>query len=250
MHMQRNQLLGITLGWAVTIAVILAAPLIAIDVADRSPFFWYRVLWTAFLATMMWASGGALIMGAADRDVDRQQTAGLLPAVGLVVISYAAASFIVMLLFMLVADGNSPSKANLVVQVILAGTAGVFCAFLSLARSSSSSGLATFPPGIPAPTVLATHIEEQEQRCKSMGTDAAQIAAELKQLRETIEYSLSRVGSIASSDNYKGFATKVLDFCADLSTADSGSADGMSTRTDLIRALQREAKSIANTLKR
>lgn len=250
MHIPRNQILGIALGWAATIAVIFAIPLIAIGVADRSPFFWYRILWTAFLATLVWASGGAFAMSATDRAVGRQQTAGLLPAFGLVVISYSGTSFIVMLLLMLIEGSNSPSKANLVLQIVLAGTAGAFCSFLSLARSSSSDGLTTFPPGTPTPEALAMQVEAQEHRCKSMGTDASEVANELKQLRETIKYSLSRVGSIVSSDNYKIFAGKVVDLCTDLSVAESGSAVGTGTRAGVIRALQREAKFIANNLKR
>ena len=124
MRIQRNSLLGIGLGWAVTISAILAIPLIAIDAADRSPFFWHRVLWTSFLATMVWSIGGAFILRSTDRDVDTQRTAGVLPSLGLVVVGYAAASFVVMLLFMLVVDSHSPSKAPLVMQVLLAGAAG------------------------------------------------------------------------------------------------------------------------------
>ena len=250
MHLHRSSLLSISLGWAVTIAIVFAVPLISIDAPDRSQFFWHRVLWSAFLATLVWSSVIVFIMRATNTGLDEKRTGGIFPAVGLVVMAYVVASFISMILFMLFSNGGSPSKTHLVIQVCLAGTAGVLYALLSLARSAASIDAPHQPPGILNPPALATHIEEQEQRFKDIGIEGAPIATELKKLRESINYSLSRVGGIASSGSYHTYSTKVVDLCKCLSSSVSVTAESMGERIDTIRILRREAKSIADGLKR
>ena len=240
MRNHRNTFAGIGLGWALSITAILAIPLIAFDAADRSPFFWHRVLWSAFLATLAWSIGGAFVIRATTRTVDVDRTAGVLPALGLLVMGYAAASFIVMLLFMLLSSGSSPSKAHLVIQVALASATGVICALISLARGSASSGISPPALGIPSPPELASIIEDQEQRFKDVGPESTDLSVELKRLRETVSYSLSRVGSITTSNRYQTFSIKVKLLCGS-----SGSP-----RIDEIQSLLREAKSIAAAHKR
>jgi hypothetical protein len=95
-----------------------------------------------------------------------------------------------------------------------------------------------------------SHIENQEQQFIDMGTSGAPIATELKQLRETVTYSLSRVGRIASRGSYQTFSTKVLDLCGVLSSSDTVEEESIRKWIDTIRTLQREARSIADGLKR
>ena len=177
---------------------------------------------------------------------------GVLPALGLVVIAYAAASFSVMVFSMFLAEGNTPNTIHLVLQVCLGGTAGILCAFFSLARGAASSGLSPLPPGVSSPPMLASHIEEQEQRFKDMstGTEAVPVAAELRALRETIKYSLFRVGSIGLNDRYQTFSGKVLDLCSALASIGSLRRESIGAEVDTIRSLRLEAKTIADDLKR
>ncbi len=174
----------------------------------------------------------------------------MLPALGLVVIVYAAVSFVLMTLFIFLSDGNTTSKVHLVLQVCLAGTAVILCAFLWLARSAASSGLSALPPGLPSPPILAAHIEQQEQRFKDMGTDGVPIAIELKKLRETIRYSLPRIGGIGSNDRYQTFSSKILSLCRTLEALDSLNQEFIEAQINSIRSLQREARFIADSLKK
>ncbi|MDB2576434.1 hypothetical protein N9Z54_04435 [Planctomycetota bacterium] len=243
-------MLGIGLGWAVTISAIFAIAIIATGDVERSRFFWHRLVWTASLATIVWLTGGVFLVRATDRNPDTRRLAGVLPAFGLVVIGYAAASFLFMLLFALGDDGDSPSRIHLVIQVLLASTAGILFAFLASARAAASSGLHLPPTGTPAPLELANQIEVQEQRFRDMGPDASPIATELKRLRESIRYSLPRAGGIAADADYHAFTTEVSDLCMDLSSTVSVSTEVESDLSAALRSLQRRAKSIASAQRR
>lgn len=249
MRPKKNNLLEIGLGWTITIVVIFAIPIVAIDSVDRSSFFWHRVLWTAFLATIVWSIGGAFISRATYQGAEKQRSAGVMPALTLISSGYAVASFVVMMLSVSLADGDSPSKTHLIVQILLASFAAVFYALLLIPRRSASSGLESLPESIPEPSELVTQIEIQEKRLRDMGADASLIVTELKQLREVIKYSLPRVGGIASNAGYHAFTHKVVYMCINLSQLSSVSAEASSACMGVIRSLQLEVRSIAGALK-
>ena len=237
------------MGWIVTAMGVVAIAVGAIQPENRSPFFWYRVIWAVFLAFLVWSSGGAFFVRTLDIEKRRDGLGAILPSLALVVSSYAGVSFCFMLLFMCFSQGDTPNRFHLILQVFFGAATGVVCVFLSLAKTAASNGLSRIPQGVELTASLASRLEDQERRLSAMGLEMKPCMIEVKALRETIKYSLPGIGSIAASNRYELFSEDVARACRDLASLSPESEGLVTEHIDELRALQRQAKAIADELK-
>jgi len=239
MQSNRHKLLGLGIGWIVSATAIVSIPLIAIEAEDRSIFFTHRIFWSLYLSTIVWFAIGSFFIRSNDKNHVQKTAGGVLPAFGLVLGSYAAMSFLMMMFFSFLPTGESPNKFHIILQVILICFVGVLCALLSLNRSAASSGFPSTSIKFIAPQKLVSFLDLREQGIKQMGADLMPLTIELKNLRELVKYSISSSGEVLSSDDYLAFSTKIIDLC---------NSSGMPS-LEHVKDLQRDAKFIAASIK-
>lgn len=236
-------------GWLASISAIAVIAVIAVESEERSAFFWHRVLWTQFLATLLFAAGLALTYRTSAQRAEAARADGALPALGLVVVGYAACSCVVMLVSMVLSDAEgSPSRSHLVVQICLAVVAVVLCTWLLATGDAVAHELNRWPQAVPAPPQLARQIGIEEDRLKGLGVEWESLVVELKRLRERVSYSLSRRGSLAVTADYVAFTGKVVELCVKLAAVSN--AASIPAMVSQVRALQRDVDSIAQQVKR
>lgn len=207
-------------GYIITAVGILGIGLTVVPVESRSHLFWPRVLWTEFLALLLWGTVFSFLHVASRREETGREIIGVLPGAKLVLIVYAGLSFLVMIGHAYMPETDIASRIHLVLQIALAVLAGILFAFLSISASSAAVGLErTFDVGL-SPTDLCVMLQEQETRVHQFPTHAVwhQFEKSLKALRESIRYSIPHVGSIGATTEYRDFAHSVNSVCDDLSS--------------------------------
>jgi len=239
MQGSRHKILGLGAGWIVSAIAIVLIPLIAIEAEDRSNFFIHRIFWSLYLSTIVWVTIGSFFIRSNDSNPILRTAGGVLPAFGLVLGSYAAISFGLMLFFSFLPAGESPYKLHIILQIALICCVGVLYSLMSLNRSAASSGFASTPINCVTPQKLVSFIELKEQEIKQMGADSMPLVRELKSLRELIKYSISSSGGVLSSEGYSAFSAKIMDLC------NSSSEPSLEN----VKDLQNDAKYIAASIK-
>ena len=106
MQSNRHKLLGLGTGWIVSAAAIISIPLIAIEAEYRSIYFTHRIFWSLYLSTIVWFAIGSFFIRSNDKNNIQRTAGGVLPALGLVLGSYAAISFSLMVFFSFLPTGE------------------------------------------------------------------------------------------------------------------------------------------------
>jgi uncharacterized membrane protein YhaH (DUF805 family) len=233
---------SIALGWAITIVTILAIAVVTNDEANRSSYFWQRVSWTIFLATIVWFAAGNFLRR---HDNDHQSAGGILPVTSLIVSSYATISFILMMLFAILTNDSSPNKIHLILQVFLAGSIGVICALISLVRTGASVGIAALKSHQTLPRILATKVEDAERHLHDKNTNANILLTDLKKLSEVIRYSVHSNEKLLISSSYKNYSHEVEELCVSLKSDTEMDDDFINIQRIKILNLQQRAQTLS-----
>jgi len=183
----------------------------------RGPYFWPKLIWCEILLAVLclggvWQSGGRLLR-------QRQQTGGGI-VVQLVVIAKACYWSLALLLASVFLPDNM-QHWEVIAQVLLLVITIGFLASLTIARGLQTHGQTPIPPEVKRPDQLVALLASIEP--VAAGSSPGSVTS-LKSLKERINYSLPRVGRIASSLKYREIAGEIEALCAAIESQNQPSA--------------------------
>jgi hypothetical protein len=253
--MSRSQRIVLTnlAGYAITAIGIFGVGLLTVPAESRSNLFWPRMLWTEFLALLVWASLTAFFRNAALGREDKKRVMGVLPAAQLILVIYAVLSFLLMIAHSQMQESTLGGRIHLMLQIGLAVVTGILFVFLNITSTAAGHGLEkTFEPGM-SPAELCATIKEQEERIHGFPKLACSIQMErsLKSLREKIQYGLPTGGNVGISSAYREFSQELQAVCDELAVLDDTDSPECAALQKRIDALIRQAGKISSqTVKR
>ncbi len=209
-------------GYAITAIGIFGIGLLVVPTESRSNLFWPRMLWTEFLALLIWFSLTAFFRNAALGREDKNRVMGILPATQMILVIYAALSFLLMITHSHMQETGLGNRMHLMLQIGLAAVTGILFVFLNITSAAAGHGLEkTFAFGM-SPAELCASIREQEERIHGFPKlpSSTQMERSLKSLREKIHYSLPAVGQLGASSAYREFSQEVQAACDELAFQD------------------------------
>ena len=150
----RGVAIATILGFAATSTAIIALALMWIDPADRSEYFWRRVIWTEFLAGLVWAYVGGFFSLLVRKNRDVKGLGAILPGLGVTIFFYAVSSFLLMMVVAAFSPGGE--SWELVSQIYKTAGLVVILIFLYFSWAAGVAESEPIPPGILTPYQLAT----------------------------------------------------------------------------------------------
>ncbi len=210
----------ITCGWLLTALGILAIGLNLVSSEFRSSMFWPRLLWTEFLALLVWSTLFSFVGAASRSDDDSRAVVGVLPGAKIVLLVYAILSFALLMVHSCCSETTLNSRVHLILQIVIGVGTGIAFTLFSISCTGASVGLQrVFHPGS-SPEELSNVVHEQEMRVHQFPIHPVWQRLEkcLKGLRELLQYSMPHTGDIGTDADYNGFAASLISACEDLSS--------------------------------
>ena len=244
--------LSAIIGYLITAAAIVVLPSVLVSQQDRSNYFWYRIVWSEFLALVMWSYIGGFFLFAQLGGNKVKGLGGILPATGAAIGLYVAISFILIIAF-----PDPSSKFHIAAQIVLLVCLVLLFAFFQFARAGAVVGTEPIPSDLRTPQQLSMAVKANEDRLfqlltgQNVSGDVRRLHDALKGLRESIAYSLPYVGSIGTSAEYRTFVAQIEQLCAGLENFRSDAADAASVKSfcDTAERLRSRVSQIASSLK-
>jgi len=246
--MKKKQAFQYTLlaGWLISaLAIVLVAPLIVAE-EYRSDYFWYRVLWTEVLCTLFWASASFYVLVSSAQKDSVSRFGGIAPTISIVTAVYAFLSFSVMVIQAFMSGSDTVSRIHWILQIVFFAIAALSVAFLSISREATTSGLAFDKSKAKKPKELHDMLADQESSLRSAVSH--ELRASIKQLRETLVYSLNESASLGELQDYQELSREIETLCnsvAVLQSVNEESADQFSSLMQSAIALTTRAKLIS-----
>jgi hypothetical protein len=240
-------------GYAITAIGILGIGLLVVPAESRSTLFWPRMLWTEFLALLIWSSMTAFLRSAALGKEDKKRVVGVLHAAQMTLLIYAVLSFILMIAHSHMQETGLGNRTHLMAQMILGVAVGVLLVFLNITSTAAGHGLEKTFEYEMSPAELCVAIREREAHIRDFPKlpSSIQIEGALKTLREKIQYSIPTVGSTGTLPIYREFSTEVQATCDELALCDDTDSAECTALKKRIDALIRQAENVsAKTVKR
>ena len=180
--------------------------------------------------------------------------AGVAPAYALVILSWGALSFALVVCFAWLDPSTGPNRVHLALQAVFLAATAIVCALLYLPAHFAAKGAMRDTrrgPGRPTarlPFELASRLRSEEERFVA---DRRMYQA-IKTLREKVVYSLDGVAGVEHDPEYGRLAARVISACDALQAVQpgDGSANGTDAALREVQALGRMAASISDSLKR
>lgn len=245
------------IGFVVTCITIVLVPLLLNDPASRSVYFWQRIVWTEFLAALIWAYIGGFFSLIIPKNRSIRGLGGVLPALGIVIFFYSISSFIMM---MIAAYFPQINYLNMASQIYRAAGLIVVIIFLFFSWISGMADTNAIPEGVRSPKDLIIALQSQENALLSQQSfliskdhkdKVALLINSLKSLREKIQYSIPHVGKIGSDNKYVAFSNDVIHLCETCSALNVQAIDIERIQSDIkqISVLNSRVQSIAHNLR-
>lgn len=202
-------------GWALmALAIILIAPLL-ISEESRSSYFWYRVIWSEVLCLLFWGGTAFYILVSAAQKDSETRFGGISPTISIVVAAYSVLSILAMTAHAFIYKGDTASRAHWILQIILFTIAALCIVFLFISRTAATSGLSFDKTKALTPKELHDLLAVYESlvRNGAGGPVFKNLKASMKQLRETLLYSLNESASLAETVEYQTLSNEIKKFC-------------------------------------
>ncbi len=219
---------AVLISYLIAAAVFLLVPLIIIPAADRSAYYWPRLLWSQFLLFLVWfVSRRALLIST---DKIKKDSGGFWPFLVMLVSAYALLSFCMMTIHAFLPANDSLDRLHLVMQIILTGSAAIISL---IARFATSAGIAKinvpFAGGVsPRELAIALGAEMERLRIAARNTPSAEmkaLAESLDYLQQRIELSIPQIQAFDDKSEYSEIAAKIVALNQRLSKVDYDSPD-------------------------
>ena len=234
-------------GWFITaLAIVLIAPL-AVAEEYRSDYFWYRVLWTQVLCTLFWASTSFYVLVSSAQKDSVSRFGGIAPTVSIVTAVYALLSFSAMVIHAFMSGSDSASRIHWILQIVFLAVAALSVVFLSISRKAATAGLAFDKSKAKKPKELHDMLVVQESSLRKAASH--ELRASIKQLRETLVYSLNESASLGELQDYQEFSRGIETLCnsvATLQSVNEENSDQYSSLRQSAIALTTKAKLISS----
>ena len=201
-------------GFLFTALIITGLPMLLVPEADRSEWFWLRISWAEFLSFLVWTFLGGFFSHSVS-SANTGTLGGMLPSFGVVVFLYAGVSMTVMLLHAWFEPALFSDRVHLAAQLIAFTLAGLVSVMLSFAIKSGNAGAEPIPRVVRSVAELVGLLTIQEERFSpaTLGPGVSESTRELwvaiRNLIETLKYSLQHVGRIGTLDDYHALAADV-----------------------------------------
>jgi len=237
--------IGPIAGYIVMAIGVLAIAAIAIPSQDRSLYFWYKCVWTEVLLLVAWSPWFVFSFGVPSSI--RRGWAGVLPASGMALGTYAGASFLLMVL------NPWSTRTEVAVQIGLAVILMILLLGLNSSRTGAMVGTEAVADPAHRPSSLAARLGacEESFRTRNAPTGANDLVEALKSLREAIQYSISTAGVVAESADYRDLAQQTDQLCSEILSAPSEKVGSLNLDEFRNRAasLQRRVGLVSASLK-
>lgn len=174
----------------------------------RGEFFWYKLVWAEVVFCVAWFLG--LHDPYSNLLSQRQQTGGAIPAITSSVINACIFSYGILLLSLFLPEKRIYNIVLLVVQIVVIVITIWRITILNEARFLQQDGIDPIPKNTKQPEELVAQLSILEMNMLKMDAD---LSWRVKRLREKINYSLPRVGKIATSMRYLSLVNGIEELC-------------------------------------
>lgn len=242
MRLQNSTLrLHVTLliGYFVSAISAFLLAMLLVPAESRSVHFWPRVLWTEFLILLVWAYFGGYVAVLFSKDDRIRGLGGIMPALGIIVFSYAIMSFALMLVSAYLPPSDWAGRIHMAGQVVRFAGAVVIGVFLCFSLFMARHGAEPIPNTIESPSQLAQSLRFQENRLSTSDSNRTierrhDLLKAIKSLREKITYSLQHVGAIGQNQHYRDFSHEISLVCEKLGAIDLNASESSVTAANLV----------------
>jgi len=247
MKADRSIIFSIVAGFILSAVVIAGLALVLNPVESRSELFWPRTFWTIILSGVIWTGCGSYFTLPARRAAANREEGGIAPSVILVALVYSVLSFLAMMFHAYMPHGELSSRLHLFLQIVLAGVSAAVLVFMNLARSHAGAGIQTAFGNIPSPALLSSQLAADESwlRSHSSHVNWDRCADLVKQLRETIAYSLNQTDILVNNPDYQGLVSDIQVLRQSLRSCTDPSNPVLAQCLEQIEALVVNAKTVA-----
>lgn len=202
-------------GFLITAITVIILPIVVVPANFRSEYFWIKILWTEYLAIIVWCYiGWAPTVISLSSKQEKGQEAAVVPGVGVVIFFYVGVSLFFLLSSAYAPDNEWLSRFQLARQIISTLIFFVICiGFYKVAKTANQDNISA-PPDVKTPEQLAVELRAEESRIQNITGEALEIkqfAQTYKSLREKINYSLPSINNIGNDPQYADFISQVND---------------------------------------
>jgi len=235
------------IGWALSAIAIVFIALIIVPVQSRSDHFLYRILWTEILCIFSW---GSLLLYSFFFTKDDSQTryGGITPTISVIVINYSILSFIAMVANSFI-KSDIVNRIHLVFQIIIFVLAAIYIIFLSISREAAVSGQVFDRSKAITPIEVKNILSFCETSIQN--PSYKDLKSNIKQLKETVQFSLNENTSLSNSPQYQEFCIEIQnlsDSISNLVKDKNGDTEKVNFLVDTAKSLTAKTKLIANKL--
>lgn len=225
-------------GWFIVgLAIVLVAAII-IPEDSRSDYFWYKVVWTEMLNFLFWGSTAFYVLVPGTQKDSVTRFGGVAPTISIVTALYAVLSFSVMSIHAFMPESDIVNRVHWILQIILFAMTALTVVFLSISRAAATSGLGFDRTKALPPKELHDLLAVHESALRNSAT--RNLKRNIKQLRETLIYSLNECASLADLLDYQQIAREIKEFCASIAELASTSE----SQADRLDALDKSALAL------
>ncbi len=241
--------IALVTGAAAHLAATFAVAMLLVPEPSRSPEFWPRVLWAGFLVLLVWAAlSGFFEVALGSRD--RFGLGGVLPALVLIVVVFAASSLLMLVLTSWLPASELGRRVHWATQIVRLAMLVVMAAGLVASVVGAHAGGAAMPAGIATPVHLAQRLRRAADELDLDGR--SEVGREARRLGERIEFALPHAGRIGEAQGYHVLGDDVASLLGELagqSPADHDPAVDARLAGRLL-ALQSSVDELALSLRR
>lgn len=248
MKSEHSITLSVVAGFILSALIIVAMATVIVPSGARTDLFWLRVLWTIFLAGLVWGASASYFTLSARRKAKHREAGGIAPSLMVVITIYALLSFAAMLLHGAMPPSETASRTHLFIQLGLAGASALVLVFLNLARSHAGLGVQTSFEGIASPADLCDLLSAEESRLArhSEQENWTRCITSLKSLRETIRYSLPQTTILANDALYRRLVHGIETTCQTLHESTDPASNTVVKCIDSIDSLKTETRTLSS----
>jgi len=233
-------------GWIITALAILLIASLAIPQESRSNYFWLRVFWTEMLCLLFWGSFAFNIWVSETQKDSVTRFGGIAPTISIVAATYAILSFSVMVVHSFISESNAAARWHLIIQILVFVVAALLVVLLSISRTAATSRLGFDKTKASTPKELHDLIAACESSLHGSATNELRVS--IKQLRESLQYSLNESASLAELPDYQDLSRKIESLCvsiAELADINCNQADQLTSLRDTALTLITKIKLVS-----
>lgn len=238
---------SLIIGWVLTAIAIILIALIIVPQHNRSDSYWLKVFWTEILCLISW---GSIFFYSFlfSKDDASSRYGGIAPTISIIVMTYSILSFLTMIVNSYISV-DFVNRIHLVLQIVLFVGAAISILFLSISRETAVSGQ-TFNR---LKAITPKELKDILSFCESSirNPNFAELKSNIKQLKETVQFSLNENASLSNMPQYQEFCIEIKNFSDSVSNLmrdKNGDNDQVNFLIETAKKITANTKLIADKL--